>query len=207
MKKEVKGLAVTEYNGVEVLDAKKAEIALTRYNTAVAGCNKSAWALAKCLHSTVTSADFKRTFRSINEYAKLINVNKSSISRMVNAYERKAFIDANNVPLLTVANVVETLKVDEGDLNTFCETYEIDEKSTAKYVRECVKAWCEVENGDEEATGEEATGEEADGEATGNEAGVVVEMSLIIETDGIQTVLLTDAEKIKTVLDFIENLK
>lgn len=206
MKKEVKGLAVTEYNGVEVLDAKKAEIALTRYNTAVAGCNKSAWALAKCLHSTVTGADFKKTFRSINEYAKLINVNKSSISRMVNAYERKAFIDANNVPLLTVANVVETLKVDEGDLNAFCETYDIDEKSTSKYVRECVKAWCEVENDDrneDEESTEEATGEGT----TERENTVEVDMSLIIETDGIQTVLLTDAEKIKTVLDFIENLK
>lgn len=117
---------------------KKRDSYVAKYEKAVNGCVKSAWTLAEIVYNTVNACDFKDVFGTIDGYAKTLNVSKSSISKLVKAYERKLFIEMNmtDAPALSLGQIEEFGKIDINESVDFIETKSVSSDDTTKVIRE-----------------------------------------------------------------------
>ena len=85
-------------------------------------------------------ANFNEAFKTQADYAKAIGKSKAYVSQLVKAWEnREILLTAERDFSLGV--VQEMAKIDKLYLNEFCDDYAIDENTTAKEVRECVKSY------------------------------------------------------------------
>lgn len=176
-------------NEVMTLDTAKAEKYIAKYNTALTKCNKSAWDLAKVVHSTVNAPDFKEAFGNLEGYAKQLGVNKSNVSRMTSAYERKMLIDKAGTEIeevkeiedknYSVGQIEEMLTVKAEETPSFIVLFNIDGKTPTKTIREYVKQYNSTDLPDE-AT-EEETVEEINDRAEQEQAEVKL---TVTTTDG-----------------------
>lgn len=127
-------------NELFVPNQKVYDACVAKYNKALEKCESSAWSLAKTVHETVNQKNFNEAFRSQADYAKAIGKSKAYVSQLVKAWEnREILLTAERDFSLGV--VQEMAKIDKLYLNEFCDDYGIDENTTAKEVRECVKSY------------------------------------------------------------------
>lgn len=122
---------------------------VVKYNKALEKCESSAWSLAKTVHETVNQKNFYEAFKTQADYAKAIGKSKAYVSQLVKAWEnREILLTADRDFSLGV--VQEMSKIDKLYLNEFCDDYGIDENTTTKEVRECVKSYMNggIENED-----------------------------------------------------------
>ena len=181
-----------EKNEVVKIDVTKAEKYITKYNNVLVRCNRSAWELAKVVYDTVKAKDFEQAFGTMTEYAKALGVDKSGISKMVKAYERKLYItdlNAHNEKQaidseFSLGQIEEFVRVPEEETADFVNAYKITSATKTKVIRECANAYLSTEikadEATEESTDDEATEESATDEMTVDEINEVV--NLTIET-------------------------
>lgn len=120
---------------------------------------KSAWVVAKCYYDIVTTELFKEDFETLTAFAEYMGVNKSTISRMVNAYSKKVECNLDNY---TTAQVIEMLPIkDNGKLVDCIEVMAITPNDTQKEVRAKVKEYLHptAESTEETAESTEETAE------------------------------------------------
>lgn len=136
-------------NELFVPNQKVYDACVAKYNKALEKCESSAWLLAKTVYETVKQKNFGEAFKSQADYAKAIGKSKAYVSQLVKAWEnREILLTAERDFSLGV--VQEMAKIDKLYLNEFCDDYGIDENTTAKKVRECVKSYMNdgIENKD-----------------------------------------------------------
>lgn len=122
---------------------------------------KSAWTVAKCYYDIVNGELFKDDFETLTAFAEYMGVNKSTISRMVNAYTKKL---ACGLDTYTTAQVIELLPIKDNEKVTECiEVMEITPNDTQKEVRAKVKEYLHPTA---ESTAETAEGTEETAEST-----------------------------------------
>ena len=127
-------------NELFVPNQKVYDACVAKYNKALEKCESSAWSLAKTVYETVNQKNFNEAFKSQSDYAKAIGKSKAYVSQLVKAWEnREILLTAERDFSLGV--VQEMAKIDKLYLNEFCDDYDIDENTTAKEVRECVKSY------------------------------------------------------------------
>lgn len=141
---------------------------VAKYNKALEKCESSAWSLAKTVYETVNQENFYEAFKSQNDYAKAIGKSKAYVSQLVKAWEnREILLTAKRDFSLGV--VQEMAKIDKLYLNEFCDDYGIDENTTAKEVRECVKSYMNDSIDDNVIDGEIVSEETADNDKEEND--------------------------------------
>lgn len=154
---------------------------VNKYNTAVDKATKSAWEIAKIVYDTVNRPDFKDLFpNGLTGYSKAINLSLSKVSRLVDIFERKLYIESVNGLVefsnekslpndFSVGQMQEVISIEKDDTEDFLTTSNISGKNTVKEIREAVKAYKasktepEAEEGDEvETSAEELSSEVVD---------------------------------------------
>lgn len=191
-----------------VINTAKAEKYLAKYRTALTRSVKSAWELAKVVHDTVKAKDFEQAFGSLTEYSKALEVDKSRITRMVKAYERKLYItDINDCAEkeivsseFSLGQIEEFVKVPEEKTEEFITAYKIDSKTPTKTIRECANAYINADKKKDD--GVEDVTEEVE-EMTVEEINATIELNISC-SDGFEFTT-NNAEVIKTIKDFINN--
>lgn len=187
-----------------VIDIAKAEKYLAKYRTALTRSVKSAWELVKVVHDTVKAKDFEQAFGSLTEYSKALEVDKSRITRMVKAYERKLYItDINDCAEkeiissdFSLGQIEEFVKVPEEKTEEFITAYKIDSKTPTKTIRECANAYINADKKND-------NGEEDVEEMTVEEVNATIELNISC-SDGFEFTT-NNAEIIKSIKDFINN--
>lgn len=194
-----------EKNEVAEIDPTKAERYIAKYQNVLTRCNKTAWELAKVVHDTVKAKDFEQAFGTMTEYAKALGVDKSSITKMVKAYERKLYItDANDcagcevIPSdFSLGQVEEMANVDADLTEDFVKAYKINSATPTKTIRECAKAFLK-------------TGEDAETEPEEVEEMTVEEVNtnivLTIETTDGFIFTTENTEVIERIKSFINDI-
>lgn len=131
---EKKEISATINTAIE----KKQNSYISKYNKVIEKCNKNAWELAKVVYDTVNANDFEEVFGTMTEYAKALNVSKSSLSKMAKAYERRIeLLEINeNYALLTRTHVEEMSPVNDEDTEEFLEVERVTVEDSAKDIRE-----------------------------------------------------------------------
>lgn len=131
---EKKELSATINNAIE----KKQNSYISKYNKVIEKCNKTAWELAKVVYDTVNANDFEEVFGTMTEYSKALNVSKSSLSKMVKAYERRIdLLEINeNYALFTRTHIEEMSPINEEDVEEFLEVERVTVDDSAKDIRE-----------------------------------------------------------------------
>lgn len=120
---------------------------------------KSAWTVAKCYYDIVNGELFKDDFETLTAFAEYMGVNKSTISRMVNAYTKKL---ACGLDAYTSTQVIEMLPIKENEkVNECIEVMAITPNDTQKEVRAKVKEYLHptAESTEETAESTEETAE------------------------------------------------
>ena len=113
---------------------------------------KSAWTVAKCYYDIVNGELFKDDFETLTAFAEYMGVNKSTISRMVNAYTKKL---ACGLDAYTTAQVIEMLPIKDNEKVTECiELMAITPNDTQKEVRTKVKEYLHPETKETSETSE-----------------------------------------------------
>lgn len=141
---------------------------VAKYNKALEKCESSAWLLSKTVYETVNQENFYEAFKSQTDYAKAIGKSKAYVSQLVKAWEnREILLTAKRDFSLGV--VQEMAKIDKLYLNEFCDDYGIDENTTAKEVRECVKSYMNDSIDDNVIDGEIVSEETADNDKEEND--------------------------------------
>lgn len=121
---------------------------------------KSAWVVAKCYYDIVTTELFKEDFETLTAFAEYMGVNKSTISRMVNAYSKKVECNLDNY---TTAQVIEMLPIkDNGKVIDCIEVMAITPNDTQKEVRAKVKEYLHPTEDKEECEESENTTDTVD---------------------------------------------
>lgn len=116
---------------------------------------KSAWTVAKCYYDIVNGELFKEDFETLTAFAEYMGVNKSTISRMVNAYTKKL---ACGLDAYTTAQVIEMLPIKDNEKVTECiEVMAITPSDTQKQVRTKVKEYLHPTEEKEEVEESEST--------------------------------------------------
>ena len=194
-----------EKNEVVTIDTTKAEKYIAKYQNVLTRCNKTAWELAKVVHDTVKAKDFEQAFGTMTEYAKALGVDKSSVTKMVKAYERKLYITDTNdcagsevIPSDFSLGQIEEMTSVEADLTEdFVKAYKINSATPTKTIRECAKAFLK-------------TGEDVEAEAEEVEEMTVEEVNanivLTIETTDGFSFTTENAEVIERIKSFINDI-
>ena len=163
-----KGLKMSkEKNEVVKIDTAKAEKYVAKYQNVLTRCNRTAWELAKVVYDTVKAKDFEQAFGTMTEYAKALGVDKSGITKMVKAYERKLYIADFNAreekhaisSEFSLGQIEEFVRVPEEETADFVNAYKITSETKTKVIRECANAYLSPEIKADETTEESATDE------------------------------------------------
>ena len=192
-------------NEVVAIDPTKAEKYIAKYQNVLTRCNKTAWELAKVVHDTVKAKDFEQAFGTMTEYAKALGVDKSSVTKMVKAYERKLYITDTNdcagseviTSDFSLGQIEEMTSVDADLTEDFVKAYKINSATPTKTIRECAKAFLK-------------TGEDVETEAEEVEEMTVEEVNanivLTIETTDGFSFTTENAEVIERIKSFINDI-
>ena len=113
-------------------EVKQRNFCITIYNKAMENCEKSAWHVAQVIYETVNREDFKKLFGTKKAYAEALGVNKSTVTKMESAYERKLLLADN----YTATQISEMGKVETVNLLDFIETEKVTVEDTCKVIRE-----------------------------------------------------------------------
>ena len=113
-------------------EVKQRNFCITIYNKAMENCEKSTWHVAQVIHETVNREDFKKLFGTKKAYAEALGVNKSTVTKMESAYERKLLLADN----YTATQISEMGKVETVNLLDFIETEKVTVEDTCKVIRE-----------------------------------------------------------------------
>ena len=201
-----------EKNEVVAIDPTKAEKYIAKYQNVLTRCNKTAWELAKVVHDTVKAKDFAQAFGTMTEYAKALGVDKSSVTKMIKAYERKLYITDTNdcagievIPSdFSLGQIEEMTNVDADLTEDFVKAYKINSATPTKTIRECAKDFLK--------TGEdvETEAEELETEAEELEEMTVEEVNanivLTIETTDGFSFTTENTEVIERIKSFINDI-
>ena len=202
-----KGLKMSKEKNNEVvtIDTTKAEKYIAKYQNVLTRCNKTAWELAKVVHDTVKAKDFVQAFGTMTEYAKALGVDKSSVTKMLKAYERKLYITDTNdcagsevIPSdFSLGQIEEMASVDADLTEDFVKAYKINSATPTKTIRECAKAFLK-------------TGEDVEAEAEEVEEMTVEEVNtnivLTIETNDGFIFTTENTEVIERIKSFINDI-
>ena len=113
-------------------EVKQRNFCITIYNKAMENCEKSTWHVAQVIYETVNREDFKKLFGTKKAYAEALGVNKSTVTKMESAYERKLLLADN----YTATQISEMGKVETVNLLDFIETESVSVEDTCKVIRE-----------------------------------------------------------------------
>ena len=113
-------------------EVKQRNFCITIYNKAMENCEKSTWHVAQVIYETVNREDFKKLFGTKKAYAEALGVNKSTVTKMESAYERKLLLADN----YTATQISEMGKVETVNLLDFIETEKVTVEDTCKVIRE-----------------------------------------------------------------------
>ena len=194
-----------EKNEVVTIDTTKAEKYIAKYQNVLTRCNKTAWELAKVVHDTVKAKDFAQAFGTMTEYAKALGVDKSSVTKMLKAYERKLYITDTNdcagcevIPSdFSLGQIEEMASVDADLTEDFVKAYKINSATPTKTIRECAKAFLK-------------TGEDVETEIEEVEEMTVEEVNstivLTIETNDGFSFTTEKIEVIESIKSFINDI-
>ena len=196
-----------EKNEVVKIDTAKAEKYVAMYRNVLTRCDRTAWELAKVVYDTVKAKDFEQAFGTMTEYAKALGVDKSGITKMVKAYERKLYItdlNAHNEKQaidseFSLGQIEEFVRVPEEETADFVNAYKITSATKTKVIRECANAYLSTE-----IKADEATEESTDDEMTVDEINEVV--NLTIETSDGFYFETQNKEIIERVKSFINEI-
>ena len=196
-----------EKNEIVKIDAVKAEKYIAKYNNVLVRCNRTAWELAKVVYDTVKAKDFEQAFGTMSEYAKALGVDKSSITKMVKAYDRKLYItclnDCNDEEVISndfsLGQIEEFVRVPEEETADFVNAYKITSATKTKVIRECVNAYLSPE-----IKADETTEESTDDEMTVDEINESV--NLTIETSDGFHFETQNKEVIESIKAFINDI-
>lgn len=166
---------VTTMTKEEIAISKKATSYVNKFTKAFESCEKSAWKLAQVVYETVKSEDFKEVFGTITNYANALNYSKSSISKMVYAYERRLILieQSEDNAKYQRSQIEEMAIIPMSDTLNFIEEEEVTTEDTVKEVREKVSHYMDKLNGVEENADSEETGETEETEETENDMMIV----------------------------------
>lgn len=202
-----------EKNEVVKIDTAKAEKYITKYNNVLVRCNRTAWELAKVVYDTVKAKDFEQAFGTMAEYAKALGVDKSGVTKMVKAYERKLYITDLNArnekqaidSEFSLGQIEEFVRVPEEETADFLNAYKITSETKTKVIRECANAYlAKDEETTEESTADESTEESTDDEMTVDEINEAV--NLTVETSDGFYFETQNKEVIERVKSFINEI-
>lgn len=159
----------------EIAINKKVTSYVTKFNKAFESCEKSAWKLAQVVYETVKSEDFKDVFGTITNYSKALNYSKSSISKMVYAYERRLLLieDSEDNAKFQRSQIEEMATIPMTETITFIEEEEVTTEDTVKEVREKVSHYMNKLNGVEESVESEESEESEEVEETENDIMII----------------------------------
>lgn len=113
-------------------EVKQRNFCITIYNKAMENCEKSTWHVAQVIYETVNREDFKKLFGTKKAYAEALGVNKSTVTKMESAYERKLLLADN----YTATQISEMGKVETVNLLDFIESEKVTVEDTCKVIRE-----------------------------------------------------------------------
>lgn len=113
-------------------EEKQRNFCITSYNKAMENCEKSTWHVAQVIYETVNREDFKKLFGTKKAYADALGVNKSTVTKMESAYERKLLLADN----YTATQISEMGKVETVNLLDFIESEKVTVEDTCKAIRE-----------------------------------------------------------------------
>lgn len=155
--KKEKDMAQNEVMAMELTakEEKQRNFCITSYNKAMENCEKSTWHVAQVIYETVNREDFKKLFGSKKAYADVLGVNKSTVTKMESAYERKLLLADS----YTATQISEMGKVETVNLLDFIETEKVTVEDTCKAIREKADNYVKKLNEEEELASEEATEE------------------------------------------------
>ena len=129
-------------------EVKQRNFCITIYNKAMENCEKSTWHVAQVIYETVNREDFKKLFGTKKAYAEALGVNKSTVTKMESAYERKLLLADN----YTATQISEMGKVETVNLLDFIETEKVTVEDTCKVIREKADKYVKKLNEEEEET-------------------------------------------------------
>ena len=113
-------------------EVKQRNFCITIYNKAMENCEKSTWHVAQVIYETVNREDFKKLFGTKKAYAEALGVNKSTVTKMESAYERKLLLADN----YSATQISEMGKVETVNLLDFIESEKVTVEDTCKVIRE-----------------------------------------------------------------------
>lgn len=142
-------------------EEKQRNFCITSYNKAMENCEKSTWHVAQVIYETVNREDFKKLFGTKKAYADALGVNKSTVTKMESAYERKLLLADN----YTATQISEMGKVETVNLLDFIESERVTVEDTCKAIREKADKYVKKLNEEEDdvidVEAEELASEEA----------------------------------------------
>ena len=144
-------------------EVKQRNFCITIYNKAMENCEKSTWHVAQVIYETVNREDFKKLFGTKKAYAEALGVNKSTLTKMESAYERKLLLSDN----YTTTQIAEMGKVETVNLLDFIESEKVTVEDTCKVIREKADKYVKKLNEEEtdnviDVEAEELASEEAE---------------------------------------------
>ena len=129
-------------------EVKQRNFCITIYNKAMENCEKSTWHVAQVIYETVNREDFKKLFGTKKAYAEALGVNKSTVTKMESAYERKLLLADN----YSATQISEMGKVDTVNLLDFIESEKVTVEDSCKVIREKADKYVKKLNEEEEET-------------------------------------------------------
>lgn len=180
----------------EIALQRKATNYVSKYNNAMKGCEKSAWKICQVVYETVNSTDFEEVFGTMNNYAKELNVSKSSLSKYYKAYERRQLLIEQNEENanFSVTQIAEFSGVSMEDTKDFVDVENVTTNDTSHDIREKAKHYTTPESDAEET-------EETDGEGENDNTLDCDCMVVLYNGEEIQVVNEETKNKIKELLE------
>lgn len=146
---------------------------IEKFNKVRTKIDNNLWELAKVASETVNAKDFLDMFGTQQVYADAIGMSRPNLNKLVNAYERKTYLEESGVAEnFKVSQIEEMLPIEKTELIEFIADYEITADTAIRNIRSCVKAYqntlLEVEE-EQDTEVEEEQDIEVDGENVSRE--------------------------------------
>ena len=113
-----------------------------KFNKVKTKIDNNLWELAKVASETVNAKDFLDMFGTQQVYADAIGMSRPNLNKLVNAYERKTYLEESGVTdNFKVSQVEEMLPINKTELVEFINEHEITADTAIRNIRSCVKAY------------------------------------------------------------------
>ena len=134
---------------------------LTSISKSLNGIAGSEWNIATSVHKIMGKELYKDDFETDKEFANVIGVSESSLSRMHRAAGLLDGVVVEGVKILTdytVNKVAEMVVIPVEEIPAFLDCYGINSNSTVREIREAVACW--KDDNEEETTSKEVDEQE-----------------------------------------------